>query len=94
MRFQNVFGVFVDFLNSAVSQAKRILFESNKIGCLVLSYSELTTTLIKKETRLRGNRVPKTNYGKSNMAIIKIERSVGLLFRYGLEEIELIFSPL
>lgn len=49
MRFQNVFRVFVDFLNSAVSQAKRILFDSNKIGCLVLSYSELTTALIKKK---------------------------------------------
>ena len=60
MRFQNVFGVFADFLNSAVSQAKGILFDSNKIGRPVLSYSELTTTLIKKkETRLQSNRVSK-----------------------------------
>lgn len=49
MRFQNVFGVFVDFLNSVVPQAKRILFDSNKIRCLVLSYSELTAALIKKK---------------------------------------------
>lgn len=38
----------MDFLDSVVSQAKRILFDSNKIGCLVLNYSELTTALIKK----------------------------------------------
>ena len=72
MRFQNVFGVFVDFLNSAVSQAKRILFESNKIGCLVLSYSELTTTLIKKKRNpiAKQSGFKKTNYGKSNVAIV------------------------
>lgn len=49
MRFQNFWEDFVDFLNSVVSQAKRILFDSNKIRCLVLSYSELTTVLIKKK---------------------------------------------
>lgn len=48
MRFQNFWEDFVDFLDSVVSQAKRILFDSNKIRCLVLSYSELTTVLIKK----------------------------------------------
>lgn len=52
MRFQNFWEDFVDFLDSVVSQAKRILFDSNKIGRLVLSYSELTTDLIKKETQL------------------------------------------
>lgn len=42
----------------------------------------------KKETRLRrGNRVPKTNYGKSNVAVIKIKRGIGIFFRYGLDEI-------
>lgn len=52
MRFQNFWEDFADFLDSVVSQAKRILFDSNKIGRLVLSYSEPTTALIKKETRL------------------------------------------
>lgn len=87
MRFQNFWEDFVDFLDSAVSQVKRILFDSNKIICPELSCSGQSSALIKKETRLRGNRVPKTNYGKSNVAIIKIERSVGIFFRYGLDEI-------
>ena len=59
MRFQNVFGVFADFLNSAVSQAKRILFDSNKIVCPDLSCSGQASALIKKETRLQSNRVSK-----------------------------------
>ena len=59
MRFQNVFGVFADFLNSAVSQAKGILFDSNKIICFGLSCSGQTSALIKKETRLQSNRVSK-----------------------------------
>ena len=59
MRFQNFWEDFVDFLDSVVSQTKRILFDSNKIGRPVLSYSELTTALIKKETRLQNNRVSK-----------------------------------
>lgn len=64
MRFQNFWEDFVDFLDSVVSQAKRILFDSNKIGRLVLSYSELTTALIKKETRLQNNRVSKNKLWK------------------------------
>lgn len=65
MRFQNFWEDFVDFLDSVVSQAKRILFDSNKIRCLVLSYSELTTVLIKKkETRLQNNRVSKNKLWK------------------------------
>lgn len=64
MRFQNFWEDFVDFLDSVVSQAKRILFDSNKIRCLVLSYSELTTVLIKKETRLKNNRVSKNKLWK------------------------------
>lgn len=32
MRFQNVFGVFVDFLNSAVSQAKEFYLSQIKLG--------------------------------------------------------------
>lgn len=87
MRFQNFWEDFVDFLDSVVSQAKRILFDSNKIGRLVLSYSELTTDLIKKKPDCKTIGFQKTNYGKSNVAIIKIERSVGFFFRYGLDEI-------
>lgn len=64
MRFQNFWEDFVDFLDSVVSQAKRILFDSNKIGRFVLSCSELTTTLIKKETRLQNNRVSKNKLWK------------------------------
>lgn len=64
MRFQNFWEDFVDFLDSVVSQAKRILFDSNKIRCLVLSYSELTTVLIKKETRLQNNRGSKNKLWK------------------------------
>ena len=63
MRFQNVFGVFADFLNSAVSQAKRILFDSNKIGRPVLSYSELTRALIKK----RNPTVKQSGFKKQTM---------------------------
>ena len=88
MRFQNFWEDFVDFLDSVVSQAKRILFDSNKIGRLVLSCSELTTTLIKKKKPdCKTIGFQKTNYGKSYVAIIKIERSVGIFFRYGLDEI-------
>ena len=88
MRFQNFWEDFVDFLDSVVSQAKRILFDSNKIGRLVLSYSELTTDLIKKRNpTVKQSGFKKTNSGKSHVAIIKIERSVGFFFRYGLDEI-------
>ena len=52
MRFQNFWEDFVDFLDSVVSQAKRILFESNKIVCPELSRSGQASVFIKKETRL------------------------------------------
>ena len=79
----------MDFLDSVVSQAKRILFDSNKIVCPELSRSGQTSAFIKKETRLQNNRVSKkkTNYGKSNVAIVKNKRSVRIFFRYGLDEI-------
>lgn len=50
---------FVDFLELFGLQAKRILFESNKIGCFELNCSALTVALKKKETRLQSNRVSK-----------------------------------
>ena len=80
----------MDFLDSVVSQAKRILFDSNKIVCPELSRSGQASAFIKKETRLQNNRVSKkkkTNYGKSNVAIVKNKRSVRIFFRYGLDEI-------
>lgn len=53
MRFQNFWEDFVDFLDSVVSQAKRILFDSNKIVCPELSRSGQASAFIKKkETRL------------------------------------------
>ena len=59
MRFQNFWEDFVDFLDSVVSQAKRILFDSNKIVCPELSRSGQASAFIKKETRLQNNRVSK-----------------------------------
>lgn len=70
MRFQNVFGVFADFLNSAVSRAKRILFDSNKIGRLVLNYSGLTTALIKKK---RNPTAKQSGFKKKNNKLWKIK---------------------
>ena len=88
MRFQNFWEDFVDFLDSVVSQAKRILFDSNKIVCPELSRSGQASAFIKKETRLQSNRVSKNKlWEKSNVAIIKIQRSIGIFFRYGLNEI-------
>ena len=60
MRFQNFWEDFVDFLDSVVSQAKRILFDSNKIVCPELSRSGQASAFIKKETRLQNNRVSTT----------------------------------
>lgn len=78
----------MDFLDSVVSQAKRILFDSNKIVCPELSRSGQASAFIKKETRLQSNRVSKNKlWEKSNVAIIKIQRSIGIFFRYGLNEI-------
>ena len=48
MRFQNFWEDFVDFLDSVVSQAKRILFDSNKIVYPELSCSGQSSALIKK----------------------------------------------
>ena len=49
MRFQNDFGVFAIFFELFGLQAKRILFESNKIVCPVLSCSGQASALIKKK---------------------------------------------
>lgn len=87
MRFQNFWEDFVDFLDSVVSQAKRILFESNKIACPELSRSGQASALIKKKPDCKAIGLQKTNYGKSNVAIVKNKRSVGFFFRYGLDEI-------
>ena len=48
MRFQNFWEDFVDFLDSVVSRAKRILFDSNKIVCPEPSCSGQASALIKK----------------------------------------------
>lgn len=88
MRFQNFWEDFVDFLDSVVSQAKRILFDSNKIVCPELSRSGQASAFIKKKKPdCKTIGFQKTNYGKSNVAIVKNKRSVRIFFRYGLDEI-------
>lgn len=52
-----------------------------------LSCSGQVSALIKKKPDCKAIGLQKTNYGKSNMAIIKIQRGVWIFFRYGLDEI-------
>lgn len=63
MRFQNFWEDFVDFLDSVVSQAKRILFDSNKIVCPELSRSGQASAFIKK----RNPTVKQSGFKKQTM---------------------------
>ena len=67
MRFQNFWEDFVDFLDSVVSQAKRILFDSNKIVCPELSRSGQTSAFIKK----RNPTVKQSGFKKNKLWEIK-----------------------
>lgn len=89
MIFQNDFGVLWIFGTPCVCRQNIILFESNKIVYTGLSRTGKASALIKKKPDCKaiGLQKKKTNYGKSNVAIVKIERSVGIFFRYGLDEI-------